>query len=109
MNSRGERAGTRGTGGGGMRAAVERWSAAPVVFLHRMPRWTLLVAVFVLLVVGMVASGWVAAGGLLALAAVLAWFAYLNWPALDGSGRILRIVALVILVGFAVGRGIDRF
>lgn len=92
-----------------MRAAVERWSAAPVVFLHRIPRWTLLVAVFLLLVIGMAGSGWVAAAGLLVLAAVLAWFGYLNWPALDGSGRILRVVALVVLVGFAVGRALQRF
>ncbi|RFS85583.1 hypothetical protein D0T12_11225 [Actinomadura spongiicola] len=93
---------------GGLRAAIERRSAAPVVFLHRLPRWTLLVAVFALLVVGMVGGGWVAAAGLLVLAAALAWFAYLNWPALDGSGKALRIVALAILVGFALGRGIGR-
>lgn len=92
-----------------MRTAVERWSAAPVVFLHRLPRWTLLVAVFLLLVIGMAGSGWVAAAGLLVLAAVLAWFGYLNWPVLDGSGRILRVVALVVLVGFAVGRALERF
>lgn len=93
----------------GRRAAVERWSAAPVAFLHRVPRWTLLVAVFVLLVIGMVGTGWVAAAGVLVLAAALAWFAFLNWPALDGSGKALRIVALALLVGFALGRGIGRF
>lgn len=80
-----------------------------MVFLHRLPRWVLLVAVFVLLVIGMAGTGWVAAAGLLVLAAALGWFAYLNWPALDGSGRILRIVALVVLVGFALGRGVGRF
>jgi hypothetical protein len=101
-----ETSGERGTG---LRAAVERRSAAPVVFLHRMPRWVLLLAVFALLVVGMAGTGWVAAAGLLVLAAALAWFAYLNWPALDGSGRILRLAALAVLVGFALGRGIGRF
>lgn len=80
-----------------------------MVFLHRLPRWTLLVAVFALLAVGMVGSGWVAAAGLLVLAALLAWFAYLNWPALDGSGRLLRVVGLLVLVGFAVGRVLERF
>ena len=101
METKGER--------GGLRAVVERRSAAPVVFLHRLPRWTLLAAVFVLLVVGMVGTGWVAAAGLLVLAVALGWFAFLNWPALDGSGRLLRIVALAVLVGFALGRGIGRF
>ena len=92
-----------------MRAAVERWSAAPVVFLHRLPRVVLLVAVFALLVIGMAGTGWVAAAGLLVLAAALAWFAFLNWPELEARGRVLRIVALAVLVGFALGRGIGRF
>jgi energy-coupling factor transporter transmembrane protein EcfT len=100
---------TKGERGSGLRAAIERRSAAPVVFLHRLPRWALLVAVFLLLVVGMAGTGWVAAAGLLVLAVALAWFAYLNWPELDGSGRVLRVVALAILVGFALGRGIGRF
>ncbi|WP_141577320.1 DUF6703 family protein [Actinomadura sp. WMMA1423] len=100
---------TRGERRTGLRAAVERRSAAPVVLLHRMPRWVLLAAVFVLLVIGMAGTGWVAAAGLLVLAAALGWFAYLNWPALEGSGKALRIVALVVLVGFALGRGIGRF
>lgn len=100
---------TRGERATGLRAAVERRSAAPVVFLHRMPRWVLLAAVFALLVVGMAGSGWVAAAGLLVLAVALGWFAYLNWPSLDGSGRVLRLAALAVLVGFALGRGIGRF
>lgn len=80
-----------------------------MVFLHRLPRWVLLAAVFVLLVIGMAGTGWVAAAGLLVLAAALGWFAYLNWPVLDASGRILRIVTLAVLIGFALGRGIGRF
>lgn len=105
METRGERPETRG----GLRAAIERRSAAPVVFLHRTPRWVLLAAVFVLLVVGMAGTGWAAAAAVLVLAAALGWFAYLNWPALDGSGRALRAVALLVLVGFALGRGLGRF
>lgn len=79
-----------------------------MVFLHRLPRWVLLVAVFALLVVGMVGTGWVAAAGVLVLAVALGWFAFLNWPALDGSGRALRVVALAVLVGFALGRGFGQ-
>ncbi|NYE12366.1 DUF6703 family protein [Actinomadura citrea] len=100
---------TRGERATGLRAAVERRSAVPVVFLHRLPRWVLLAAVFALLVVGMAGTGWAAAAGLLVLAAALGWFAYLNWPSLDGSGRVLRLAALAVLVGFALGRGIGRF
>ncbi|TDD89811.1 DUF6703 family protein [Actinomadura rubrisoli] len=118
MSTRGERPGERPSGtrapgarGGtsGMRAAIERWSAAPVVLMHRMPRVLLLAVVFVLLVIGMVGTGWVAAAGLLVLAAALGWFAYLNWPALDVSGRVLRAVALTVLTGFALARAVGRF
>jgi hypothetical protein len=73
------------------------------VFLSGLPRWVLLVAIFVLLVIGMVGTGWVGAAGLLVLFAALAWFAYLNWPALDAPGRILRVVALAVLAAFAIG------
>jgi len=92
-----------------MRATIERLSATPVVFLHRLPRWVLLAAVFALLAVGMVGTGWLAAAGLGALAALLAWFAYLNWPALDASGRALRIAAMAVLAAFAAGHLFGRF
>ncbi|KAB2345579.1 DUF6703 family protein [Actinomadura rudentiformis] len=93
----------------GMRATVERLSAKPVVFLHTLPRWVLLVAVFALLVIGMWGNGWVGAAGLLVLLAFLTWFAYLNWPALDTSGRALRVVAMGLLAAFAVGHVVGGF
>lgn len=82
---------------------MERHSAVPLVFLSRLPRWVLLVAIFVLLVIGMVGSGPVGAAGLAVLFLLLAWFAYLNWPTLDMGGRALRLVALAILAVFTVG------
>ncbi|MFC6881155.1 MULTISPECIES: DUF6703 family protein [Actinomadura] len=93
----------------GVRAAVERWSARPVLYLHGLPRGLLLAAVFVLLVVGMWGSGWVGAAGLLALFAGLGWFAYLNWPALEPGGRALRVAALAVLLAFAAGHVFGRF
>jgi hypothetical protein len=86
----------------GARAAVERWSATPLVYLSRLPRWALLVAIFGLLVAGMAGSGWVGATGLLVLLVLLGWFAYLNWPALGFQGRLLRIVALAAIAAFAL-------
>ncbi|WP_067479804.1 DUF6703 family protein [Actinomadura hibisca] len=97
------------TGAGGLRAAVERRSAGPVLFLHRLPVWVLLAVVFALLAVGMAVPGWPAAVALLALAAALGWFAFLNWPALDPGGKALRIGALAVLVGFGLGRALGRF
>jgi hypothetical protein len=86
----------------GVRAAVERWSATPLVFLSRLPRWTLLVAIFALLVVGMAGSGWLGAAGLLALLVLLGWFAYLNWPVLGVQGRLVRVAALALVAAFAL-------
>ncbi|MGI5168450.1 DUF6703 family protein [Spirillospora sp. CA-253888] len=96
-------------GAGGLRAAVERRSAGPVLFLHRLPVWVVLAAVFALLAVGMAVPGWPAAAALLVLAAALGWFAFLNWPALDAPGKVLRIVAFAVLVALAVGRALERF
>lgn len=93
----------------GLRGAVERRSAVPVVFLHRLPRWVLLVSIFALLVVGMVATGWLGAAALLVLALFLGWFGYLNWPALDLQGRLLRMATLALLVAFAAGHVLGRF
>jgi hypothetical protein len=73
-----------------------------MVFLGRLPTWVLLVVIFGLLVVGMAGSGWVGASGLLVLLVLLGWFAYLNWPALDARGRLLRVAALVVLAAFTV-------
>lgn len=88
----------------GLRGAIERRSAAPVVFLHRLPVWVPLLAVLALLAVGMVGTGWIAAVALGVLALLLAWFAYLNWPALQTGGRVLRIAAIAVLVASAAGR-----
>ncbi|MBA9006880.1 DUF6703 family protein [Thermomonospora cellulosilytica] len=88
----------------GLRGAIERRSAVPVVFLHRLPVWVPLLAVFALLAVGMAGTGWVAAAALGVLALLLAWFAYLNWPALRIGGRTLRVAAITVLVVSAAGR-----
>lgn len=85
------------------RDVIERRSAPLVVFLYRLPRWLLLLAVVVLLVIGMVGQGWVGAAGLLALFLLLGWFGYLNWPALDGRGRALRVAGCAVLLAFALG------
>lgn len=87
---------------------VERRSAPVVVLLHGLPRWTLLAAVFALLAIGMVGTGWVGAAGLLALAALLGWFAFLNWPVLGMPGRFLRAVTLLALVAVAVMHATGR-
>ena len=95
--------------GAGMRQTVERWSAAPLVFLHQLPRWVLPLALVGLLIAGMVGTGWVGASAMLVLAALLAWLAYLSWPSTPLSGRLLRVAAFIVLVLLAAGHVVGRF
>ncbi|WP_433326100.1 DUF6703 family protein [Spirillospora sp. CA-294931] len=89
-------------GPSGARAKIEGWSAAPLAYLAGLPRWMLLVGIFVLLAVGMIGTGVVGALGMIALMVVLGWFAYLNWPMLNPGGRLLRVAALLVLAVFAI-------
>jgi hypothetical protein len=86
-----------------LREAVERNSAAPVVLLHRMPRWVLPVVVALLMLVGLVVRGPLGALSLLALAVFLGWFFYLSWPRLLLGDRLLRAAALALLLALAAG------
>lgn len=94
---------------GGLRRAVTRWSATPLVFLHQLPRWVLPLALVALLLAGMLGTGWVGAAALFVLAALLAWLAYLSWPSTPIAGRLLRIGAFVVLVLLAAGHAVGRF
>jgi hypothetical protein len=85
-----------------LRDAVERHSATTVVFLHRL-RWVLPVIVAVLMLIGLLGTGWLGASAMIILALFLAWFGYLSWPRLDLQGRLLRIGSVALLVALAVG------
>jgi hypothetical protein len=95
--------------GRGPRRAIERHSAAPLVYLHQLPRWVLPLALVALLIAGMLGTGWVGAAALLVLAAVLGWLAYLSWPSTPPIGRLLRVAAFVLLITLAAGHILDRF
>ena len=84
------------------RRAVERFSARPLVFLHQMPRWALLLVVLGLLVSGFAVPGLIGAVLLLLVAILLGWLAYLSWPSINTSGRAGRVVALACMVVIVV-------
>jgi len=84
------------------RQAVERFSARPLVFLHQLPRWALLVVVLGLLISGFAVPGWIGAIALLLVAVLLGWLAYLSWPSINASGRVLRVIALGCMVAIVV-------
>lgn len=80
-----------------------------MVFLHGLPRWVLPLGLALLLACGLIMTGWPAAIPLLLLTAFLGWFAYLSWPALGLSGRLLRVAACAVLIGFSAGHLSGRF
>ena len=89
-------------GASGTRQAVERFSARPLVFLHQMPRWVLLLIVLGLLISGFAVTGWIGAVALLLVGILLGWLAYLSWPSINAQGRVLRVVALACMVVIVV-------
>jgi uncharacterized RDD family membrane protein YckC len=84
------------------RQAVERFSARPLVFLLQLPRWILLLIVLGLLISGFAVPGLIGAVALLLVAILLGWLAYLSWPSINASGRVLRVLALACMVAIVV-------
>ncbi|HKB31139.1 MAG TPA: DUF6703 family protein [Streptosporangiaceae bacterium] len=89
-------------GATGMRRRVEQRSAAPLVFLHGLPRWIVPLALLAVLIVGFTVPGWVGGVVLAAVAVFLGWFSYLSWPSLTVSARLLRAVTIAAVIAVAI-------
>ncbi|PRY02712.1 DUF6703 family protein [Allonocardiopsis opalescens] len=90
-----------------LRRAIERRSAAPLVYLHQAPRWLLPVALTAVLLVGMLVAGPLGALALVVLAAFIAWLCYLSWPRLTMGKRLVRLgLVALVLVGALLQAGI---
>jgi membrane-bound ClpP family serine protease len=81
---------------------VERSSAKPLLFLRQLPWWLPLILVLGLMITGFVVPGWIGAVALVLVAAFLAWLAYISWPRVKIAGRVLRITAVACMLGAAV-------
>jgi hypothetical protein len=84
------------------RAAVERRSAAPLLYLHQLPRWVAPILLVVLLIGGFAIKGPVGGLALCGVAAVLGWLASMSWPRLTLAGRASRLLAVAAVAGLAV-------
>jgi hypothetical protein len=84
------------------RQAVERFSARALVFLQQLPRWVLLLVVLGLMITGFFVHGVIGAVALLLVGIFLGWLAYLSWPSINASGRVLRVIALACMVAIVV-------
>ncbi|MBB2745723.1 MULTISPECIES: DUF6703 family protein [Microbispora] len=91
-------------GATGLRAAVERKSAAPLVFLFQLPRWLVPLVLVALLIAGLVVPDWRGGVAVLPVLAFIVCLAYLSWPSLRPVGRLLRVAVATFLVLLAATR-----
>jgi hypothetical protein len=84
------------------RAATERRSAQPLLFLHQLPVWVAPVVAAVLLVTGLAVRGPGGAVALVGVAAALGWLAAVSWPRLPAGGRLGRLLAVAVMLGLAI-------
>ena len=84
-----------------LRRAIERRSTGPLTWLATRPRWVPLVLVLVLLLAGLLAPPVIGAVCVLVLVLGLLWLTYLAWPKLETSGRLIRLL-VVVLVGYVL-------
>ena len=89
-------------GATGMRRRIERRSAAPLVFLHGLPRWVLPLALLAALIVGFAVPGLAGGIALAVVAVILGWFGYLSWPMLATPARLLRWATVAAVLAIAV-------
>lgn len=91
-------------GADGLRARVERRSAAPLVLLFQLPRWIVPVVLVALLLAAFALSSFWGGLAVLPVLGFVGWLAYMSWPSLDVRGRILRVALLTFLLLLAADR-----
>ena len=89
-----------------IRQSIERLSLRPAAYLRQLPRWLPPVVLAALFIGGLAVHGWGGAVMLLIVTAFLAWLAVLSWPALAPQTRLLRVVALAVLLALCVWQGL---
>jgi hypothetical protein len=70
--------------------------------LHALPRLLVPVATLVLIAIGAFAPTPLSLVAFALLFGFIAWIAYLSWPVVPVSGRLLRLFMLVLIVALAV-------
>jgi hypothetical protein len=90
--------------GSGTRRELERRSAVPLAYLHRMPRWLIPVLMGVLLLLGLFIQARWAGVFFLLIGAFLAWLVALSWPVITPGSRVLRLAVTVVVLGYGVAR-----
>ncbi|MFC7380732.1 DUF6703 family protein [Sphaerisporangium rhizosphaerae] len=91
-------------GATGLRRAVERKSAVPLVFLYGLPRWIIPVVLVILLLVGFAVADWRGGIAVLPVLGFVVWLAYMSWPSLGHWARLMRVAMAAFLIAMAASR-----
>jgi hypothetical protein len=89
-----------------IRQSIERLSLRPAAYLRALPRWLPPVVIAALFIGGLAVGGWGGAVMLLLVTAFLAWLAVLSWPAIQPPTRVLRVVAVAVLLALSIWIGL---
>lgn len=88
----------------GFRDAVERRSVVMLTYLSSLPRVIPFGLVIGLLLAGLLTTGVLAFVALAIVALFLAWLLYVGWPQMHPTGRVLRLLATVLIAAAALAQ-----
>jgi hypothetical protein len=77
---------------------LETVSVPLLTRLHSMPRWIFPFFTAALLLMGLFIAGPIGAFFLAALVVLLGWLLFLSWPLIATGSRLLRVIALALLL-----------
>jgi hypothetical protein len=87
---------------GRMRDKIERRNIVALTYLNSLPRPVTFGLVMLVLLAGVLTTGVLAAVALGIVTLFLTWLLYVGWPQMSPSGRLLRLLATLLVAGFAV-------
>jgi len=90
------------------RDAVERRSVIMLTYLGSVPRVLPFGLVMALLLAGLLTRGVLAFAAVALVAIFLTWLLYLGWPNMAPAGRVLRLLATLVVAAAAVQRLLAR-
>lgn len=86
------------------RDAVERRSVVMLTYLSSLPRVIPFALIIGLLLAGLMTSGILGFVALALVALFLAWLLFVGWPEMRPTGRVVRLLATVLIAAAAVAQ-----
>ncbi len=87
-----------------LRKSFERNSAPILIFIHGLPRATVLIVLVGLMFIGLVNTGIIGFIALMVVATFIGWLLLLSWPLLEPRPKLLRTLAVLLVIVSAVVR-----